>query len=67
MVTAAKLLYAQTQKNIKILTIEEWIVSMAELAELAKLICLIRKGTTTIIFFYKEWTFMDFFPENEQK
>lgn len=58
MATAIRLSYAQGWKNTKALIMEEWIVTIAEFAEIAKLTCLVKMGIT--ITFIKDRThFMD--------
>lgn len=55
-----KLLYAQSQKNTEIFTVEEWIMRVAELDKMAKLTCLIRDTTANT--FIKYWKpLSDFF------
>lgn len=48
-ITAAKLLYTQRKKDMEILTVEEWLMKMAELVEIARLTCMIREKTILIL------------------
>ena len=47
MITAVRVLYAQRWKDSIIPTMEEWMVKLMELAEMAKLTALIREKTLT--------------------
>jgi len=62
--TAARLLYAQHRRSTEIPTMEEWIGKMAEFAEMAKLICLIRNKATSTL---RLETFYGLFAENGEK
>ena len=65
MITAARLLYAQRWKDSALHTMEEWLVKMMELAEMAKLTSLIREKTITM--FTADWKpLIAFLPETEK-
>ena len=47
MITAAKLIYAQRWKDAQIPSMEDWMIKLMELAQMAKLTALIRENTVT--------------------
>lgn len=55
MVTAAKLLYEQSWKDLEIRTTEEWWVKMTVFAEVAKLTHLIREKASPLRAFCLKW------------
>ena len=65
MITAARLLYAQKWKNEIIPTVNEWIIKMMELAEMATLTTIIKEGSATK--FIVDWKhFVEFVQEIEK-
>lgn len=65
MITAARLFYTRAWKSMETLTVENWWLKNLELAEMAKLISLIRENAISI--FMTNWKpFIDFLHENEK-
>lgn len=66
MITAARLLYAHTWKYSEIPTMEGYLVKMIELAEMARMICLIRERTMSS--FITDWKpLMEFFAVEKKR
>ena len=65
MTTAARLLYAQNWKNETIPMMEEWMLKILELAEMAKLTAIIREISTNM--FRLEWNpLIEYLHEKEK-